>query len=317
MSKCLYCYKEILEGEFHSACAKKIFGTTQVPELPYSLDTMEELAKEIVVQSVSVTGVQAKLSLHLTSENKKDSRFTLVGLWGNFILKPPAVEYPHMPEVEDCTLHLAEEFKIPVVPHTLIRLNSGELAYLTRRIDRNVKSNEPIHMEDFCQLSGKLTEQKYRGSMEAIAKLIRKYSSNALFDLLTFFDVTLFSFLTGNGDMHLKNFSLIHNENGLITLTPAYDLLSTRIFISEKDDPDELALTLNGKKRKLTRADFESFGKTCGLSSKQVNNTLKRFQNSYGQVEPLIRNSFLSKPLQDEYIQIIATRAEILGIQSI
>ncbi len=315
MNKCLYCYKGTLEGEFHAACAKKIFDTTEVPELPFSLETMEELAKEIVVQSVSVTGVQAKLSLHLTSENKKDSRFTLVGLWGNFILKPPAVEYPHMPEVEDCTLHLAEEFKIPTVPHTLIRLGSGELAYLTRRIDRNRKTNMPIHMEDFCQLSGKLTEQKYRGSMEAIGKHIRKFSSNAILDIISFFEVTLFSFLTGNGDMHLKNFSLIHNENGLITLTPAYDLLSTRIFISEKDDPDEMALTLNGKKRKFTLADFEAFGKTCGLSSKQIENSLKRFQKSYGKIEPLIRNSFLNEALQDEYLTIIVSRAERLHIQ--
>jgi len=315
MNKCLYCYKEIAQGEFHANCAKRIFDTPAVPELPYSLDTMEELAREIIVQSVSVTGVQAKLSLHLNSENgKKDSRFTLVGLWGNFILKPPTAEYPHMPEVEDCTLHLADHFKIPVVPHTLIRLGSGELAYLTRRIDRNRKTNEPIHMEDFCQLSGKLTEQKYRGSMENIAKIIRQYSSNVMFDMITFFEVTLFSFITANGDMHLKNFSLIHDENGLISLTPAYDLLSTRLFISEQEDPDELALTLNGKKRKLRLGDFIQFGKSCGLSDKQIANSFKKFGKAIVGVEQILRDSFLPDTLQNEYREIINERVNRLDL---
>jgi serine/threonine-protein kinase HipA len=314
MNKCLYCYHSTDSGEFHPQCAKKIFGITTVPKLPYTLDAMESLAREIIIQSVSVTGVQAKLSLHLNPETKKkDSRFTLVGLWGNYILKPPAEEYPHMPEVEDCTMHLAELFRIPVVPHTLIRLDSGELAYLTRRIDRNSKNNKPIHMEDFCQLSGKLTEHKYRGSMESIGKLIRKYSSNALFDLITFFEVTLFSFLTGNGDMHLKNFSLIHNENGQISLTPAYDLLSTRIFISEKDDPEEMALTLNGKKRKFTIRDIMNFGQSCSLSEKQIANSLGKFRSNYGSIEAVIKRSFLSTSIQDEYLSIIENRIKRLN----
>lgn len=315
MSKCLYCYKESTDGEFHSTCAKKIFDMLTPPTLPYSLDSMGELAKKIIVESVSVTGVQAKLSLHLTPGTaKKDSRFTLVGLWGNFILKPPAVEYPHMPEVEDCTMHLAELFKIPVVPHTLIRLQSGELAYLTRRIDRDKGSNEPIHMEDFCQISGKLTEQKYRGSMESIGKLIRLHSSNALFDILALFEVTLFSFLTANGDMHLKNFSLIHDKNGLISLTPAYDLLSTRLFISEKDDSDEMALTINGKRSKLRLSDFHHFGKSLGLSEKQIQNSFKKFSKNVTQMESVIRASFLPVALQGEYVSIVQKRAAILAL---
>lgn len=315
MSKCLYCYQEITEGEFHPDCAKKIFGTTTVPKLPYSLDTMEELAKEIIIQSISVTGVQAKLSLHLSpGQSSRDSRFTLVGLWGNYILKPPAVEYPFMPEVEDCTMHLAELFKIPVVPHSLIRLQSGELAYLTRRIDREQKSNKPIHMEDFCQLSGKLTEQKYRGSMENIGKLIRRYSSNALFDMVHFFEITLFSFLTANGDMHLKNFSLLHNTNGQIALTPAYDLLSTRLFITEKDDPDEMALTINGKRAKLKLNDFQLFGKSLGLSSKQIENSFAKFQNNYENIPSVIDSSFIPLEIQGEYKEIIRNRAVLLNI---
>lgn len=310
MSKCLYCYKDIADGDFHPGCAKKIFGTNTIPELPYNLNTMEELAKEIVVRSISVTGVQPKLSLHLSGRSgKRNSRFTLVSLWGNFILQPPTSEYPFMPEVEDCTMHLAELFKIPTVPHSLIRLKSGEIAYLTRRIDRRGNDMSPIHMEDFCQLSGKLTEHKYRGSMEGAAKVIRKYSSNVIYDMLLFYEISLFSFLTGNGDMHLKNFSLIHNDNGMITLTPSYDLLSTRIFINEKDDPEEMALTLNGKKQKFKLNDFIEFGKNIGLSEKQIQNSHRKFAKNLGRVEPLVRLSFLTKDIQNGYLEIIGERA--------
>lgn len=315
MSKCLYCYKEGAEGDFHSACTRKIFTTTSIPELPYDLTTIDELAKEIVVQSISVTGVQPKLSLHLsTASGKRDSRFTLVGLWGNFILKPPALEYPSMPEVEDCTMHLAELFKIPTVPHSLIRFKSGELAYLTRRIDRREKDKNPIHMEDFCQLSGKMTEHKYRGSMEGVAKIIRQHSSNAIFDMITFYEVALFSFLTGNGDMHLKNFSMIYNENGLNTLTPAYDLLSTRLFISEKDDPEEMALTLNGKKQKFKQKDFTEFGNSIGLSDKQILNSHNKFAKNIKDVESFVSISFLPEEMQNRFLEIITERSKRINL---
>ena len=172
--------------------------------------------------------------------------------------------------------------------------------------------------ESFEQLNltyEKLTEQKYRGSMESIAKGLKKYSSNAIFDILTLFEVTIFSFLTGNGDMHLKNFSIIHNENGLITLTPAYDLLSTRLFISEKEDSEELALTLNGKKRKFKKNDFVQFGITCGLSKKQIENSFKKFEKSLSSIDTVINNSFLSSTLKDEFKSIIEKRAVRLNLK--
>jgi serine/threonine-protein kinase HipA len=315
LAKCLSCYQALDEGEFHQRCAKKIFGAPAVPELPYSRDTMEELAKEIIRRSVAVPGVQAKLSLHLDRGGKgKNGRFTLVGLWGNFILKPPAEDYPGMPEVEDCTMHMAGIFGIPVVSHSLIRLSSGELAYITRRIDRNLKDNRPIHMEDFCQLSGKLTEQKYRGSLEGCAKIIKIWSSNAGLDVITFFEIALFSFLTGNADMHLKNYSLIYNENGLISLAPAYDLLSTRLLIPERLDPEETALPLNGKKRKLTRKDFINFGTTSGLSSKQIENSLKKFQKALPPAAALIEASFIQDDMKSRYQALLLKRAARLGL---
>jgi serine/threonine-protein kinase HipA len=304
------------DGDYHKSCVKKFFGTARPPLLPYALDDLEELAEEIIRQSVSIPGVQAKLSLHLFSDNprKQEPRLTLVGLWGNFILKPPANPWPAMPEIEDCTMHLAELFRIPTVPHSLIRLASGELAYITRRIDRDRKTKRPIHMEDFCQLSLKLTEQKYRGSLEGCARIIKLWSSNTMLDVMTFFDLALFSFLTGNGDMHLKNFSLVHNPSGMITLSPAYDLLSTRLLLSERDDPEEFALTMNEKKRRFTKNDFLKFGINCGLSPKQMENSFKRFGKTLDAGLSFIEGSYIPGPLKKAYHALMEERARRLGL---
>ena len=171
---------------------------------------MHELAEKIVRQHTTVTGVQPKLSLDLQASGGT-SRLTLVGLWGQYILKPPSPEYPQMPENEDLTMHLAQVFSITTVPHTLIRLESGELAYLTRRIDRTGNGRKR-GMEDCCQLAERLTADKYRGSMELVARTIRRYSSQAALDSVTLYELTLFCFLIGNADMHLKNFSLWRME---------------------------------------------------------------------------------------------------------
>jgi len=243
MTRCLICYEvlDATERHTHPACRQRWFGCPEPPELPYKLDEITDLAREVVHSHITVPGVQAKLSLNLEKIRQSESRFTIVGLWGNYILKPPVKQYPGMPENEDLTMHLAQLFGIQTVPHCLIPLQSGELAYLTRRIDRQ-ENGRANHMEDMCQLTERLTEQKYRGSMEQVGKAILKHTSNPLFDVIRFVEVTLFSFLTGNADMHLKNFSLIYLENGMIQLAPAYDLLSTRLLIPMEKDSEELAL---------------------------------------------------------------------------
>lgn len=168
-----------------------------------------------------------------------------MGLWGRYILKPQTDVYRALPELEDLTMHMAEAAKIAVVPHSLIRFADGELCYITRRIDRQ-KDGTKTAMEDMCQLSERLTEYKYKGSYEQIAKLIKKYSATPQLDLVNFWEVVVFSWIVGNSDMHLKNFSLYKTPTGY-SLTPAYDLLSTAIVMPE--DKEELALTLNGKKQ--------------------------------------------------------------------
>ena len=306
--RCLFCYLPLADHEidFHPSCSKKIFGQTSPPELPYEETQLNELALQIVQSQVAVTGVQAKLSLHLSSGKKKDEprRFTIVGLWGNYILKPQAVKYPEMPEVESLTMHLASIAKIKVVPHSLIRFKSGQLAYITKRIDRIGK--QKLHMEDMCQLTERLTENKYLASYEQVAKVIYKYSSVPGLDIVNFFEQVLFSFLTGNADMHLKNFSLIYGRDLEPSLSPAYDLLATAIV--NPDDKEDLALTLNGKKKKIKYTDFVAAFNTLQLETKQQENIFDKMLNAKDKWMEFIDISFLSKGFKESYKQLIRER---------
>lgn len=310
-NRCLYCYQPLGtdKADFHPACSRAFFGQSKPPVLPYSLDTMHELAEQIVKQSITVTGVQPKLSVHLEREQGR-SRLTLVGLWGHYILKPPYELYPAMPETEDLTMHLAKVFGIQTVPHTLIRLQTGELAYLTKRIDR-ADNGRKRAMEDFCQLAERLTADKYKGSMELLARLIRQHSSQAALDLMTLYELTLFCFLTGNADMHLKNFSLWRTEIG-ISLTPAYDLLATKLLLPT--DTEELALSLNGKKSRFRQEDWQSFAMYLNLTAKQQANVFQRLGRKLSKAIELIGQGFLGAEQQKAYTSLIVERAQRLGL---
>jgi serine/threonine-protein kinase HipA len=313
--KCLACYQPLDKNliDFHARCSKNLFGTAVAPLLPYSLEQMYELANEVVRRSVTVTGVQAKLSMDIETykETKKERRFTIVGLWGGYVLKPPSDQYTYLPEIEDVTMHLAELMKIKTVSHTLIRLKSGELAYLTKRIDR-VEGKKKA-MEDMCQLTERLTEDKYKGSMEQIGKIIRKYSDNSGLDALGLFEITLFSFLTGNADMHLKNFSLIRESDGSVVLAPAYDLVATKLVIPQ--DTEETALTINGKKRNITLNDLKGFAKSLGLNEKTLQNSLDKIQSSIPLLLDFINQSFLTDQLKDDYKKLIKNRAKTVRLR--
>jgi serine/threonine-protein kinase HipA len=308
MKRCLYCYQPLAKTEidFHAACSKKIFGQPIPPILPYTEKQMGELATEIVKNQTTVTGVQAKLSLHIARAEKKDGpkRFTIVGLWGGYILKPQTPNYPSLPEVEDLTMHLATIAKIKVVPHSLIKLKSGQLAYITKRIDREKK--QKLAMEDMCQLSERLTEDKYHGSYEQIAKTILKYSTNPGLDVVNFWDQVLFSFITGNADMHLKNFSLITLPNIGLILSPAYDMVATAL-VNPSDDED-LALTLNGKKKKINRKDFETAINNLGLEPRQQENIFSKMAKAKDAWFTMIDASFLTKELKTSYKNLINDR---------
>lgn len=312
--KCLHCYKPLSDGEvdYHKGCARKIFESAIVPVLPYTRANIKELAREIVAASTTVTGVQAKLSLDISRGKAGEAqRFTIVGLWGKYILKPQTDRFANLPENEDLTMHMAEAAGIKTVPHSLIRFADGELCYITRRIDRTRQGGK-IAMEDMCQLSERLTEDKYKGSYERIAKLIRQHSAAPLLDVVNFWEVVVFSWLTGNADMHLKNFSLYRPADNYM-LAPAYDLLSTALAMPEDDE--ELALTLNGKKKRIRRNDFEKAMLENGMKDNAIAKLFDRFSKSVPKWHGLINESFLPKALQKAYhdkIDIMARRLSII-----
>jgi serine/threonine-protein kinase HipA len=250
------------------------------------------------------------MDIETYKEAKKDTRFTIVGLWGGYILKPPSDQYGQLPEIEDVTMHLAEVTKIKTVSHSLIRLKSGELAYITKRIDR--EDGKKLAMEDMCQLTERLTEDKYKGSMEQIGKIVRKYSVNSGLDVLELFEITLFSFLTGNTDMHLKNFSLIRESDGSIVLAPAYDLVSTKLVIPQ--DEEETALTINGKKGNLKLIDFKEYARSLVINDKTVQNSLEKFKSSIPLMLEFIDRSFITDQLKVTYKQLINTRAKAIKL---
>ena len=329
MCKCLYCYQELeegqreltsgrvslrsaisskldgsrLTGDFHPYCARKFFGTKDVPLLEYRHEDLDRLAEQVIRAQTSLTGVQPKLSLNL-SKHEGCSRLTIVGLWGDYIFKPQTEHYPQLPENEDLTMHLAEAAKISVVPHSLIRLADGRLGYITKRIDRT-KSGEKIDMEDMCQLTLHPTDYKYKGSYEQIAKTIARYSSVPKLDLTNYMQLLLFCFVTGNNDMHLKNFSLYRPSKDYL-LTPAYDLLNVAI-VNPKDE-EELALPLSGRRTKLRLEDFLNAAKAMGLEESVVRRLIAGLHKAFPQWRTLIHRSFLSEDMKNRYEQFIISR---------
>jgi serine/threonine-protein kinase HipA len=311
MSKCLYCYQDLETGDYHPKCIKAFYGTTTAPALPYRLDEIEKLAKEAVELSITVPGVQPKLSLgwvKSTLENGNNGRLTIIdALEGLYILKPQNSQYEQMPENEHLSMKLAELFKIDVVPSNMIRLVSGELCYITKRIDRK-KDSSKTHMIDFLQILE--LEDKYLGSMETLGKTIGELSVNTLLDKLRFFELTIFNFIIGNNDMHLKNYSMLLSDMGWI-LSPAYDLLNVKIILPK--DNEDTALLLGGKKKNFNKSYFDQFGLFLKLNAKQINSVYKKLEIWLPKANRLIDASFLDQQNKLQYKVIINQRTNIFG----
>lgn len=311
--RCLYCYELVEDDQdFHKKCSIDFFGTPAPPAIEYSLSQMDELAKKVVERSVAVPGVQPKLSMSLIKKTKEvtDARLTVLGaLGGHYIFKPPSDKFPEMPENEHVTMRIAEAFGIRVVPSSLIRLLSGELSYITKRVDRT-ENNEKIHMIDMFQITEAF--DKYKSSMEKVGKALDRYSTNSLLDKTFYLDLALFSFLTGNNDMHLKNFSMIESPSGWV-LSPAYDLLNVAIVFPE--DNEELALTLAGKKRKLKREHFEKLGEELGMNPKQIRGAFNRMIKNKEKAFDWINRSYLSKEMKTAYNEKLQGRYQQLGLK--
>lgn len=309
--KCLYCYEMLSESEneFHQKCTAKIFGSRKNILLDIGLNDIEALASESINKSLAIPGVQKKLTLELLKD-KKDFRLTLIGFQGDYILKPPSNDYIELPENEDLTMHLAMITGIETSIHSLIRFRSGELAYISKRFDRD--KGHKIHVEDMNQLSGNLTSDKYYGSVEKVSKLIFEHCTFKMLEVIKFYKIILFCYLTGNSDMHLKNYSIVKESDGHIKLSPAYDLLSTKLLIPE--DKEETALTINGKKNNLNINDFLISAKTMGIDEKVQMKLLFDLKMSIPKILSFAEKSFLSDGMKSKYINLIHEKAKVLNI---
>lgn len=312
---CLCCGKPLRtpdETGWHKACIKRFFGTTKLPEIEIDDKTLNLLATETTNKGFTVPGVQKKLSLHLVSDSRKP-RLTLVNYPTGYILKPQVAEFEALPESEQLIMTMADMAGISTVPHALIKGDAG-LAYITKRVDRNLTDDkiEMLAMEDFCQIDLRLTEDKYRGSYERCAKIIKQYSSRVGIDMAEFYIRLVFCFIVGNSDMHLKNFSLIETAEGSgeYVLSPAYDLLPVNANMPA--DKEQFALAMNGKKMNIRKGDFLKFADTCGIARQTAEKLIENLVKLTPKWIAMCEKSLLTDKLKDRLKKIITERTEVL-----
>lgn len=312
---CLCCGKPLRTNEsvsgWHKSCIKRFFGTSAIPKIEIDDEALELLATESTNKGYTVPGVQKKLSLHLLSD-AKNPRLTLVNYPTGYILKPQVSEFTALPEAEQLVMCMADVAGISTVPHALVK-GKDSLAYITKRVDRIFEKNhvKMLAMEDFCQLDLRLTQDKYRGSYERCAKIIGRYSSRKGLDMTELYMRIVFSFLVGNSDMHLKNFSLIETEEGSskYILSPAYDLLPVNVIMPE--DKEQFALALNGKKMSIRKKDFMVFADECGIPGISAEKMITKLVEMKPKFIDMCNESLLPETLKERFITLIEERTEI------
>lgn len=314
MKNCLCCGKSLCLEEnpigWHKSCIKRFFGTSVIPEIETDEKTLEHLAKESTIKGFTVPGVQKKLSLHLLSEDKKP-RLTLLNYPTGYILKPQVKDFRSLPEAEHLVMSMADAAGISTVPHAIV-VGNGSFAYITKRVDRVFEKNEimMLAMEDFCQLDLRLTQDKYKGSYERCSKIIQKYSSRAKLDMTELYMRLLFSYLVGNSDMHLKNFSLIETAEGSAeyVLSPAYDLLPVNVMMPE--DKEQFALAMNGKKMNIRKKDFFVFADECDISRNSAEKMISKLVSMKPKFIAMCNDSLLPEDLKERFVLLIEERSK-------
>jgi len=265
---CRICLKEVREqGDYHAGCLRTLFGNAKVPQLDINLSKLHTAALAMVGHT-SLSGVQKKISVNLTADRET---LQVAAEGGRYILKPQTETFPSLPENEHVTTCLAQLVDIEVPAFGMVPLSDGSLAYISRRFDR-LPDGRKLRQEDFCQLAEQSPKDKYEGSAELCVRLLKKYATEPLIEILKLYRLLVFAWWSGNGDMHLKNFSLLADPQGIMRLTPAYDLVSTQLVIPN----DPLALPVAGKKSNLTRNTWLEFAEYCGIPKKTAVRVLEK-----------------------------------------
>jgi serine/threonine-protein kinase HipA len=281
---------------------------SSLKDIPYSAEEQRRTS-ETHVDKLSIQGVQPKLSARL---NIKESCFEIVDNSGRYILKPQIERYAQIPENENVSMHLAALVKIEIPLQGLVYSADGSMTYFIRRFDRQGQKQK-LKTEDFAQLSGFTRDTKYNSSMENVAKIIDKFCTFPAIERVKLFRRTIFCFLIGNEDMHLKNFSLIV-RNSKIELSPAYDMVNTTIALT--NSIEELALPLKGKKKNLTKNDFLTYfaKERLEISDKSRDKVCEEFHEALPLWEAYLERSFLSSEKKKQYLDLIKERTHRLGL---
>lgn len=301
---CRVCLGNVKEGDYHPRCVRGLFRSAKTPILNIEVSKLHTAALAMVGHT-SLSGVQKKISVNLTADRET---LQVAAEGGRYILKPQTETYPAIPQNEHVTTRIAQLAGIEVGAFGMVSLKDASLAYIVRRFDR-LDDGRKLRQEDFCQLAEKPPKEKYDGSAELCVKLIQKYASEPLIEILKLYRLLVFAWWTGNGDMHLKNFSLFADEKGLIKLTPAYDLLCTRLVIPY----DQLSLSVQGKKDKLNRKVWLEFAKYCRLSERAASRVLDRQTSALNEANVLIEHSFLPDDQKKDYKDLLSSRTASLA----
>lgn len=301
--RCGICLRESSASPYHSRCLRRLFGTGVLPRIDIDLARLHTFALAMVGRT-TMSGVQRKISVDLTGD--RETLRLVIGR-GHYILKPQTETFPQIPQNELVTMRLAELVEIEVPPCGLVRLSDDTLAYVVKRFDRTLTGK--LRQEDFCQLAEQPPKDKYEGSAELCVRVLRRYASEPLVDLLRFFRLMVFSWWTGNGDMHLKNFSLLTGEDGFHRLSPAYDLLSTALVIPG----DQLALPIAGKRDGLTRKSWLQFGEYSDIPERSVARVLATVISSLEAALAIVAASPLSDDMKNTYRELLRQRTSTLA----
>ncbi|MDF1684279.1 MAG: HipA domain-containing protein [Legionellaceae bacterium] len=310
LKRCPITYESISHEENYSRQGLRLLSPQLKILRPLDLSADEQRQAAIDrVGKMSIQGVQKKLSATLKI---KEGYFKIVDQNGRYILKPPSDIYPELPENEAITMTLAATIGLDVPAHGLVYSKDNSMTYFIKRFDR-IGHNKKLAVEDFAQLSGEDRDTKYKSSMEQVITIIEKFCTFPKIECVKLFKLTLFNFLVGNEDMHLKNFSLM-TQNKIISISPAYDLLNSTI--AQKNTKEEIALPLGGKKNNLTRRDFFKYFavERLALNPKIMNGIVQDFHQIIPQWRTLIGLSFLSQAMQDKYLQLLDERCERLNL---
>ncbi|MCK4947124.1 MAG: HipA domain-containing protein [Candidatus Aureabacteria bacterium] len=279
---------------------KEMFNSSKWPVIDFNLGDISQKAQKLAGK-LSISGVQPKLSVKL---DKKQNMLIPAAEGGEYILKPQTSTFPNIPENEQCCMTIAEELGIDIPLHCLIPLKDQSLAYVVKRFDR--EKNGKIHQEDFAQILEET--DKYRGSVEQIGRKLKEISSAPGYDTQLLFERVVLNFILGNGDAHLKNYSISYRDRDNIRLTPAYDIVCSKLVLPNEEDS---AITIDGEKNKLRQEDFDKLAEYLNIP---VKIRYEKFEKKFDVMRKIIEASRIDRGKQQKFLEIIQERISRLNL---